>query len=227
MNSYHQEYFWTGGITDAILRKFEAKIDAQGKIDNSRSKVIVEIINMDTKRNPSEEYIKTVALKVKEFIENWQPDLVITTDDNAAKYLVAPYFKNSGIPFVFCGVNWDASDYAFPASNVTGMIEVQLIDQIIATLRKYAKGDRVALLKGDDFSARKEADFFEKRFNFKLTKRFVKNFTEWQQQYQQLQSEADIVLVGNAASIPDWKAEQATQLIHMSQRCRQGTGMNQ
>jgi ABC-type uncharacterized transport system substrate-binding protein len=213
VNSYHQDYFWTGGITTAILKQFEVTIDEQGTIDNSRSKVILKIIDMDTKRNQSEKYIKRAAIDVKKLIKTWQPDLVITSDDNAAKYLIVPYFKNSNIPFVFCGVNWDATDYGFPVSNVTGMIEVQLIDQIVKTLKKYTKGDRVALLKGDDFSARKEADFFEKRFNIKLIKRFVKSFSEWQNQYQLLQSEADIILVGNAVSIPDWTPEKAIELV--------------
>nr|MBF0223410.1 hypothetical protein [Desulfobulbaceae bacterium] len=214
VSSYHLEYSWTSGITDAILRKFDATIDAEGRIDNTGSKVVVEIINMDTKRNPAVESIQQAALLVKNYIEKWQPDLVITTDDNAAKYVIVPYFKNSSLPFVFCGVNWDASEYGFPVANVTGMIEVQLVDQIIANLSKFAKGDRIAFLKGDDFSARKEAVFFEQRFNLKLIKKFVTSFDEWQKQYQLLQNEADIILVGNTISIPDWDHDKALQLVH-------------
>ncbi len=214
VNSYHKGYFWTDGITKAILQTFESVVELNGAIDNSQSKVTLDITYMDTKRNPSEEYIKRIAIRIKERIDSWQPDLVITTDDNAAKYLIVPYFKNSDLPFVFCGVNWDASNYGFPAKNVTGMIEVQLIDQIIKTLSKYAKGDRIAFIKGDDFSARKEAIFIEKRFNIKLINRFVKNFTEWQFQYDLLQNEADIILIGNSASIPDWDADQAMKLVN-------------
>ncbi len=214
VNSYHEGYFWTDGITKAILESFGAIVDSNGAVDNSKSKVVLDITYMDTKRNPSEEHKKKTAISVKERIDSWQPDLVITTDDNAAKYLIVPYFKNTDLPFVFCGVNWDASNYGFPANNVTGMIEVQLIDQIIKTLRNYAKGDRIAFIKGDDFSARKEAEFFEERFNIKLINRFVKNFSEWRHQYELLQDDADIILIGNPASIPDWNADQAMMLIN-------------
>ncbi len=214
VNSYHQGYFWTDGITEAVLESFGAGVDTHGAVDNSKSKVILNIIYMDTKRNPSEAYKKKAATGVKERIDSWQPDLIITTDDNAAKYLIVPYFKHTDLPVVFCGVNWDASNYGFPARNVTGMIEVQLVDQIIKTLGAYARGDRIGFIKGDDFSARKEAKFFEQRFNIKLINRFVKNFTQWQHQYRLLQDDADIVLVGNAASIPDWDANQARALIN-------------
>ncbi len=214
VNSYHKGYFWTDGITKAIAQTFGSVIEKNGAIDNSKSKVTLDITYMDTKRNPSEEYKEKIAISLKERISSWRPDLVITTDDNAAKYLIVPYFYKSDLPFVFCGVNWDASTYGFPASNVTGMIEVQLIDQIIKSLRKYAKGDRIAFIKGDDFSARKEAEFFEKRFGIKLINRFVKNFSEWQRQYTLLQDEADIIFIGNPASIPDWDDNKALIFIH-------------
>lgn len=213
VNSYHQGYFWTSGITNAVLDQFGASMDSQGRVDNSKSRAILEIVDMDTKRNQSEEYIQKTAIDIIRHIESWQPDVVITSDDNAAKYII-PYFKNTRLPFVFCGVNWDAGDYDFPASHVTGMIEVQLIDQIIKTLKTYAKGDRIAILKGDDSSARKEALFFENHFHLSLDKRFVKTFLEWKDQYQRLQHEADMILVGNTAAIPDWNAEQALQMIH-------------
>lgn len=214
VNSYHQDYFWTKGITDAIMEMFEVVRNKGGEINNSKGQINLKIIDMDTKRNPSEDFIKESALKAKKLIDSWQPDLVITSDDNAAKYLIVPYYKESDLPFVFCGINWDAGEYGFPVPNVTGMIEVQLIDQIIGTMQKYARGDRIAFLKGDDFSARKEADFFENRFDIQLDKRFVKNFNDWKNQFQRFQSEADVLLLGNVVSIPDWDQEEALRLIY-------------
>ena len=79
---------------------------------------------MDTKRNKSDEYKIAVGREARDLILSWQPDVVITADDNAAKYLIQPYFKDSATPFVFCGVNWTAEEYGFPYSNVTGIVEV-------------------------------------------------------------------------------------------------------
>jgi hypothetical protein len=32
------------------------------------------------------------------------------------------------LPVVFVGVNWDASPYGYPTANVTGSVEVELIE---------------------------------------------------------------------------------------------------
>ena len=211
VDSYDESYAWSAGITRGIQ-----------KVLAGRAEVELQILRMDTKKNPADDFKKAAALKVKDFIESWHPDLVIASDDNASKYLIAPYFKGSHLPFVFCGVNWDVTDYGFPAPNVTGMLEVQLIDQILKVLGQYAAGPRVAFLKGDDFSARKEAEFFEKRFEISLGKRFVTNFAGWKQEYLALQQQADMLLLGNNASIKGWNAAEAESFILANTRIPTG-----
>jgi hypothetical protein len=93
------------------------------------------------------------------------------------------------------------------------MIEVQLIDQIIKNMKNYSKGDRLSFIKGDDLSARKEARFFEKRFNVKIDSRFVNNFAEWKQEYLKLQKESDMIILGNTASISDWDSVDAKDFV--------------
>jgi len=212
VNSYHS-YGWTDGIREGILNTLNITMDAQGQLDNSASRVELKIVQMDTKRNPSEEFKKDAALKVKAVIESWEPDVVIASDDNASKYLIVPYFNNTDLPFVFCGVNWDASAYGFPSANVTGMLEVILIPQIIETLSAYAQGARVGYIKGDDLSARKDAEHFHANFNIELIEKYVTNFEEWKTAYLALQDEADMILVGNFASVADLDTDEARQFI--------------
>ena len=160
---------------------------------------------MDTKNNQSEQYKKKAALKAKNTIENYQPDVVITSDDNAAKYLIVPYFYNSSIPFVFCGVNGSANEYGFPTKNVTGMIEVQLIPELLSTLKEFTRGNKIGFLKGDSFTAKKEALYFEKLLNKKISKRFVKSIKEWKEEYLTFQKNVDVLLIGDAVTINGWK----------------------
>jgi len=202
VDSYHQSYPWSAGITRGIQSVLEKHPEIELKIER-----------MDSKRISGEEDIKSAALKVKGIIDSWQPDIVIASDDNASKYLIVPYFMGADLPFVFCGVNWDASSYGFPTANITGMVEVQLIDQIIAILQDYASGSRIAFIKGDDLSARIEADFFEKRFDIQLDRRFVSDFSTWKEQYLVLQKEADMILLGNSVSIKGWNPEEAQAFI--------------
>ncbi len=202
IDSYDQSYPWSYGILRGIQNVLADFPD-----------VVLKSFHMDTKRNTSEQWKQEAALTAKGVIEEWRPDIVIASDDNASKYLIVPYFVNKSLPFVFCGVNWSAEEYGFPATNVTGMVEVQLIDQLLTQLRTYAKGERIAFLKGDDSSARKEAGFYERRFQLKLDKRFVNTFKEWQQEYLALQQETDMVLLGNSSSIAGWDARQAYRFI--------------
>jgi len=211
VDSYHHGYPWSAGITLGV-----------NSVLADREGVVLKIVRMDTKRNPSEASKKIAALEVKSVIDSWRPDLVITSDDNAAKYLVVPYFKGSSTPFVFCGVNWSADSYGFPAPNVTGMIEVQLVAQILDTMRDYATGNRVAFLKGDDLSARKEAAFFEEAIARQLDKRFVTDFTEWKKQYLALQTQADMIFLGNRASINGWDDAEALAFVLANARVPSG-----
>ena len=134
VNSYHPGYEWSDGITRSICDVFGARIRRGGDIDNSESRVIMQVAYMDTKRKSSEAQKIGAGRRVKHLIDSWAPDLVITSDDNAAKYLIVPFFKNAAIPFVFCGINWDCSEYGLPSQNVNGMVDVQLIDQFVHVL---------------------------------------------------------------------------------------------
>jgi len=134
VNSYHKGYDWS----DGEQRGAETVLAGSG--------IDLRIVYMDTKNNTSEEFCRQSALKVKKYIEEFKPDVLIVSDDNAFAYVVAPYYRNGNLPVVFCGVNWDVSVYGAPYKNTTGMIEVALISQLYNHLRKFSKGDRVGFL---------------------------------------------------------------------------------
>jgi ABC-type uncharacterized transport system substrate-binding protein len=222
VNSYHPGYEWSDGITRSICDVFGARIHNGSDIDNTESQVMLKVVYMDTKRKSSEAQKTSAGRRIKNLIDSWAPDLVITSDDSAAKYLIVPFFRNTTLPFVFCGINWDASEYGLPCENVTGMVEVQLIGRIVHTLKRYARGQRIAYIKGDDFSARKEARFYERHFHLSLDTRFVKTFAQWKEVYIDLQKSSDMILVGNSGSIDGWQDEDARTLVR--QRTRVPTG---
>jgi ABC-type uncharacterized transport system substrate-binding protein len=222
VNSYHKGYEWSDAIGTAIFSYFRIPVDTLIEKGEAVGDVQMRIIYMDSKRQKSEAYLLNKGKEIKKLIDIWQPDVVITADDNAAKYLLAPFFINHSLPFVFCGVNWDANEYGLPAANVTGMLEVQLIDEILAYLKPLATGNRIGFLKGDDMSARREASFYEERFGLHLDKRFVQDFSAWQRQYQSLQDEVDLLLIGNAASVTGWDGEKARQLVTDTTRVPSG-----
>ncbi|MES9974447.1 MAG: hypothetical protein ABW094_09315, partial [Candidatus Thiodiazotropha sp.] len=115
ISSYHTGYAWSDGVESGLRETLGGKCE-------------LKQFDMDTKRHKDEVSKKEAARKARELIERWRPDVVITADDNAAKYVIKPFFKDHQVPFVFCGINWNVDEYGFPYSNTTGMVEVAPID---------------------------------------------------------------------------------------------------
>ncbi|MDP6636267.1 MAG: ABC transporter substrate binding protein [Phycisphaerae bacterium] len=196
VDSYHKGYPWSEGIVSGLLDELHVRLDENDVAHALTDTVELKVVRMDTKRNTSEEFIKQAAQRTKTVIDSWKPDLVIVADDNASKYVVVPYFRNTKTPFVFCGVNWDCSAYGLPCSNVTGMLEVSLIRQLLTEMGKYAAGSRIGLLGADNLSNHKEAEHYRSRFNISLEKEvFVETFEEWKSAFIRIQDEVDMLII--------------------------------
>jgi ABC-type uncharacterized transport system substrate-binding protein len=201
IDSYHVGYPWSDGIVQGAEKVLGDKVE-------------VKVVHMDTKRNPAEAAKKAAGEKVKQDIEAWKPDAVIAADDNSAQYVIVPFYKDKDLPFVFCGINWDASIYGFPCKNVTGMCEVSLINPLLDNLKKFAKGKRIGFLGADNETNHKEAEYLNKMFNVEFSaQKFVKTFDEWKTAYKELQDKADILFFINYAGITGWNDADAKKFI--------------
>lgn len=202
VDSYHQGYAWSDGVESGI----HEVLDETG--------VEIKIIRLDTKRNPDEAFGQAAGQKAKAEIEAFQPDVVIASDDNAQKYLVVPYIKGTNLPVVFCGVNWDASGYGYPTSNVTGMIEVELPDQLVELLKGYAKGERIGYITIDTETERKIVDTYNQRFfNGQMQPYWVTTQEEFKTAFLAAQQEVDILFMGNNAGSDMWDKEEMKQFV--------------
>jgi len=204
INSYHQGYAWSDKIEAAVLSGLKGHCH-------------VRVIRMDTKRHTSEAFGKKKALNIKAMIDANPPDVVIASDDNASKYLVAPYFKNSHIPFVFCGINWTVKDYGYPYDNATGMIEVAPIKDLLSEAKHmFPSIHKVA------FIAVKGVHTDEKEFAWmarvyarqgvQVTPFYVSTLDAWKKAYQQAQ-DFDFIVLNNIAGLSGWKHDEIVPYI--------------
>jgi ABC-type uncharacterized transport system substrate-binding protein len=192
IDSYHKGFDWSDGITRAITATLKDK------------DVDLRIFRMDTKRNPSEDFKKEAARKAVDLIKSYRPDVVIASDDNASKYIIVPYFKNADLPFVFCGVNNDAKKYGYPFRNVTGMVEVAPVAKLVYSLKHFNRVEKVGYLASDTMTEHMDGDSYDAEIDITFIQRYPKNFKAWVADYKALQSEVDILIVGNNAGINDW-----------------------
>ena len=202
VHSYHKELY-------GVIQKTEGLVHV---LENEN--VDYKIIYMDTKRHTSDEFMKKSALMAKDTIENYKPDVVITFDDNAFKYLIMPYYKNSDLPVVFAGIDWDASVYGAPYSNATGMISISLISQAIESIKKYANGKRIAWLGYDAITTRKKIKAYHDILGLNMSVYYVKNLKAWQNAFIKLQSETDILIHSDSlTTMQDWDEQEAAKFV--------------
>lgn len=110
----------------------------------------VKYYHMDTKRKTSEEWKREAGAQAKAIVTNFEPELVITMDDNAQKYFAKDYAAIPGAPvFVFSGVNKDPKIYGFPAKNVTGVLERPNIIESLEFLKKIVPDAKNILMLSD------------------------------------------------------------------------------
>lgn len=212
INSYDLDYNWSMGSLQGALNVLGVRIDKELNIDDSSSPVQFRLFNMNTKKRKSEAEKKRAALQAKAVIESWQPDVVICADDNAAKYLIAPYYRGSTLPFVFCGVNWDASSYGLPTTNVTGMIEVLPIREAMTIITPHVKGNRIGFLAHDTLSERKNAEYIKDIFNMDMVARFVSTMEELEAEFIALQKQCDLLMVLDIITVKDFTMDRLQEV---------------
>ncbi|HOP15305.1 MAG: hypothetical protein KDI22_05285 [Gammaproteobacteria bacterium] len=203
VSSYHQGYAWSDGVERGLRQTLQGKCQ-------------IHQYDMDTKRKKSEEEHKAAALEAKALIESWRPDVVITADDNAAKYLIQPYYRDDKLPFVFCGINWTVKEYGFPYKNVTGMIEVAPVKAMLEEARGLVPGAHKMLYIGADTSTemknaariRKAAEDQGLVYEEKL----ARTLDAWVAAYQAGQ-DYDFIVMGSNAGIDDWDTQRAVTAI--------------
>ncbi len=214
VNSYHEGYKWSDDIEKGLLKALKIQKDEDGNYDESNSSVTLKVFRMDSKRKTSEAFKKEAALRAKEIIDVWQPDIIVASDDNAAKYFLAPYVVKTQIPAIFCGINWSADSYAFPADQITGMIEINPIMDTLSLLRNYAQGERLGYLGANVYSEEKEVEHLQKAMQRQFSDgALVSDYQQWKEAYLQLQKTVDMILILDPAAVKNWNEHDAKQFI--------------
>ena len=194
ISSYHSGYEWSDGVELGLRRTLEGECE-------------IKQFDMDTKRHKDETSIKQAAETAKALIDEWQPDVVITADDNAAKYVIASHYRDASLPFVFCGINWSVEEYGFPYTNTTGMVEVAPIGLLLAKAMSILDGAASAVYIGaDTLTERKNLQRFATAahdHDITLKSYLVNTASEWMKVYETAQN-SDFLIIGSKSGIKNW-----------------------
>jgi ABC-type uncharacterized transport system substrate-binding protein len=205
VNSYHRGHPPSDEITSGLIESLPADS--------------FEIIAyfMDTKRNPSQEYIENRAAELLDSIKAAKPDLLVVSDDNAVKYLVELNDLDKAIPIVFCGVNWSAKQYDLSQYNITGILELLPIAELLVTMKSYYPSiEKLLVLNENTTTSRKTAELLDTLFNhvcISVTHELVDDFTSWKAVFEKGNHSHDIIYLQTNAAIKNWDHVEALRFI--------------
>ncbi|WP_143890848.1 ABC transporter substrate-binding protein [Desulfomicrobium baculatum] len=212
VESYHEGFSWS----DGIARGVEKILDGTG--------VELRVVHMDTKRNPSAQHAEASAREASRILREFDPHMVMASDDNAQRYFVVPFLKGGDLPVVAAGINWDAGEHGYPAPNVTGMVEVNLLDPAKAMLRKFGQGDRFGYIAADSESERKNVLIYNARsFQGKLQGLLVSRFEEFLRAFNEVQARSDMLIMGGNGGIEGWDDAVAREFLRKHTRVPTGS----
>lgn len=205
INSYHKGH----PSSDEIMRGFMENIPTDS--------FEVRSWYMDTKRNPSEEFIQKKALELLDSINFINPDILVVSDDNAVKYIVAPNLDDLDKPVVFCGVNWTDEEYNLPSETVTGILEILPVTDAVNTIKSYyPHAKNLLVLNENTTTSRKEKLILDTMFhNAGLSAGYmlVNNFEEWKTAFAKGNQDYDIIYISTHAAIKGWNEKEAIRFI--------------
>lgn len=206
VNSYHQGHPPSDQITAGLLESLPA----------DSFEVIAHF--MDTKRNPSQEYIEAKAAAMLDSIEVADPDLLVVSDDNAVKYLVQPQLQDQDLPVVFCGVNWSADQYGLSRNNITGILELLPVKEVMATMKSYYPSmQNLLVLNENTTTSRKTKPILDTVLNslgIEVTQELVDDFESWKRAFEEGNQSFDIIYLQTQGAIKGWDHEEALRFIN-------------
>jgi len=205
INSFHRGHPSSDDIMDGILENLPA------------DSFEIDTYFMDTKRNPSQDHIIQIAAQLFDTIKSNNPDILLTSDDNAIKYIVQPHLAELGMPIIFCGVNWTDTEYNLPSDKVTGMLEILPVAGMIYTMKSYYPDmDKLLFLSENTTTSRKEKQILDtlfERTGVSVIHKLVNDFEEWKEVFEEANDIFDIIYLPTNGAIKGWDRDEAIDFI--------------
>lgn len=233
VSSYDRDYLWSQsthrGLTAAMLRY--GYLDDESQINDFAKNDFVESSTatikkswMNTKRRNSSKEIAQATLRVMLEIREFDPDLVMLGDDNAANY-IGNQLLDTKTPVVFWGINGLPLKYGLvdsmdrPGHNVTGVWQAGYHKESLELLHKLVPAARrFAILSCDSITARanvKQIQSLAKqgKLPLQLVDTVITNsFTEFQKRALELAERVDAFFVLNHDTMQNEKGEHVEML---------------
>lgn len=169
ISSYHPEFIWESETHEGVLKALKedelltSNQEEQEFTENDflqADKVTLRKWWMDSKRKSSLPEIQKEVTRILSELNDFEPDIVLTGDDNATNYL-GNYYIDSATPLVFWGVNGSPMKYGLldslekPGRNITGVYQADYLKESAFFLKNLLPEiETITILSDDSVSSR-------------------------------------------------------------------------
>lgn len=212
VSSYHQGFPWSDGVERGLRNTLDEQC------------TLVQL-DMNTQRQNTASNKILAGKTAYKLYQTLNPDIVITSDDNAVKYFVVPYLVDTETQVVFSGITWSLEEYGFPADNITGIVKVAHVEPMLSMGLNAAgksQGDttRVAYLGAKTLVETRNYNRIRKvakTLSLKVDGMLVDNFDAWKNGFERAQ-DYDLVIIGDKSGIDQWNSREALATVKHSSK---------
>lgn len=224
VSSYHPEFLWTSETNEGVLKALYEHgylVDpSEGEIFTreefyQNDKVVLQKWWMDSKRKSTFPEIQREVTRIINDLNDFEPDIVLTGDDNATNYL-GNYYIDSETFLVFWGVNGSPMKYGLldslekPGHNITGVYQADYLKESVEFLQSlFPEIETIALLSDDSVSSRAKRKKLQRLGETGelpvqiVTDIATNDYAEWQRQALEAAKYADAFFMLNHNTLKD------------------------
>lgn len=188
----------------------------------NKNNIEIKLAHLNSKRIKDENHLLNLADSIVLDIQQFKPNYLLTSDDAAITYIVEPFFYNSKIPVLYCGVNWSKEAYQLNDSIEKGMLEVLPLRACIDTITHYFSAiHKIGILSENSLSEQNNTrllDTLYRHAGLEPEYSLVSNFEKWKESFLELNSSCDLLYLPSNGAIQNWSKEEAIQFIDQNMK---------
>jgi len=202
VNSYHEGY----PSSDDIMAGLEMVLSKEGTPYHKEF--------LDSKQNNSQEFLDSMSDEIFRRMIEFNPEVLLVSDDNALKYIVEKNADMISIPVVFCGINWNHSGYNLEGLKYTGILEILPVRECLKVARETGiQVTDLGILSENTASEKKNKAILDTLTNLQNHYRLVDNFLQWKEAFLELQNSCQLIFIPTNGGVKDWNDKEAVNFI--------------
>ena len=104
----------------------------------------------------------------------------------------------------------------------TGVVEFAHVNKLAYAIKFFSRMDRIGFLATDTPSSHKDAQWLRRGVREEVIERYVRTFDEWRESFIEMQSQVNVLILGNNSGIVGWNNDTARTIAQSNTKIPTG-----